>query len=208
MKNLNAVKDISTQAILTFTKSYSSAVAVSQGLINTEPLIIPTALPKVTTMAKQFDLINDHLASTPDDWLTSLPKKLITPEYLTRRKLANLRATYIFSLETHLESVTQRGNINFDDSVMMHLIRAHSICRPEENFYSYGVVEYANIQNIDPKTAYQEIGLMIESCGLIKIRSFAWMQTCINKINAVTNTNDFGPVWKECWEVVKRSAYT
>jgi len=96
MKNLNAVKDISSRAILTFTKSYSSAVAVSQGLINTEPLIIPTALPKVTTMAKQFDLINDHLASTPDAWLTSLPKKLITPEYLTRRKLANLRATYIF----------------------------------------------------------------------------------------------------------------
>lgn len=208
MKNLNCVVDISSKAILTFTKSYSCAVAVSQGLINTESLIIPTALPKVMTMAKQFDLINDHLASTPDAWLTSLPKKLITPEYLTRRKLASLRGTYIFSLETHLESVTKRGNINFDDSVMSHLIREHSLCKPNEGHYSYGIIEYANIQEIPVEVAYKEIGLMIESCGLIKIRSFAWMQTCINKINSVTNTNEFDRVWKECWEVVKRCAYT
>lgn len=208
MKNLNAVKDISTQAILTFTKSYSCAVAVSQGLINTEPLIIPTSIQRITNHVKKFDLLNDHLCGVPDVWIGSLSKDLITQDYLERKKIATLRATYINSLEVHLTTITSRGIIGFDDSVMPHLIDAHSLSNPETSQYSYGIIEYANIHNITPETAYQEIGVMIETCGLIKIRAFAWMQICIDRLNSITNPADLQKEWKDCWEIVKRCAFT
>jgi hypothetical protein len=208
MKNLNAVKDISTQAILTFTKSYSCAVAVSQGLINTEPVIIPTSIQKINTHVKKFDLLNDHLCCVPEEWVGSLPKNLITQDYLDRKRIATLRATYIYSLEIHLSSITSRGIIGFDDSVMPHLMREHSLSNPETSEYSYGIVEYANIHNITPDTAYQEIGVMIETCGLIKIRAFTWMQICIDRLNLITNPADLQKEWKDCWEVVKRCAFT
>lgn len=208
MKNLNCVIDISTKAILTFTKSYSCAVAVSQGLINTEPHIIPTSITKIANHVKRFDLVNDNLCSTKDDWMMSLPKHLITADYNKRRKLATTRATYIHSLEAHLDSVVSRGVLNFDEMVVPYLLEQHSRCDPERNSYSYGIVEYANIQNIDVKTAYDEIGVMLNTAGLIKIRAFSWMQNCVRKINSTEDLTMLSKIWKECWEDVKRCAFT
>lgn len=208
MNNLNCVIDISTKAILTFTKSYSCAVAVSQGMINTEPHIIPSSITKVGALVKQFNLSTDHLCSTPDAWLKTLPKALMNQEYAERRKLATTRATYIHSLEAHLDSVVQRGCVHFDETMLPHLMREHSLCRPEEGYYSYGIVEYANIQNITPKTAYQEVALVIETTGLIKIRAYAWMQMCIRKLNSTNDLTRLSAIWKECWEDVKRCAFT
>lgn len=208
MKNLNCVIDISSKAILTFTKSYSCAVAVSQGIINSEPHIIPTSITKIATQVKKFDLANDHLCSTKDNWLMSLPKHLQTPEYAKRRKLATTRATYIHSLEAHLESVTARAIIHFDDMVIAHLISSYNRCDPERNSYSYGIVEYANIQNIDVKTAFDEIGLTIQTVEQIRIRAYAWMQNCIRKINSTEDLTMLSAIWKQCWEDVKRCAFT
>lgn len=208
MNNLNCVIDISSKAILTFTKSYSCAVAVSQGMINTEPHVIPSSITKVGALVKQFNLSTDHLCSTPEAWLKTLPKSLMTTEYTERRKLATTRATYIHSLEAHLDAVVQRGCVHFDETMMAHLMRAQSSCNPDADYYSYGIIEYANIQNITPKAAYQEITVVIETTSMIKIRAYAWMQLCIRKLNSTNDLTRLSKVWKECWEDVKRCAFT
>jgi hypothetical protein len=73
---------------------------------------------------------------------------------------------------------------------------------------SSDLVEYANINDITPEVAYQEIGIMIETGTLIKIRTFAWMQICIDRLNAESRPAELNKVWLDCWEQVKRAAFT
>ena len=61
MENMYAVVDTTTRAILAFPNTQITAVYVSQGIVNSEPILIPTSLQTVGEDLEQYNLDTDVL---------------------------------------------------------------------------------------------------------------------------------------------------
>jgi hypothetical protein len=209
MENISAVVDTTTRAILAFPRSFTTAVYVSQGIVNTEPILIPTSIQVVDEDLKQYNLNVDILRLTPKNknWFGIVPDVLVTKSLLERRANARLRSSYIYTLEQQFQIQNFRSRIHYDESVSSHLLSELSKCNPETNTYSYGIVEYANIQEIEPSAAYQELSVMLDSSGLIKIRNFAWFIEYVRRFNMITDKEQLDIEMKNAWQSLVRNAY-
>ena len=63
MSALYTVIDVSTKAILALPKSFTTAIAVSKGMINTDVVVIPIEIDSVAQELKQFDFENIQIYS-------------------------------------------------------------------------------------------------------------------------------------------------
>ena len=208
MENMYAVVDKTTNIILSFPKSYTAAECVTQGLLDTKAIMIPTSLSKVGKEFKSYNLEKDFLklSISETSWLSKVPDHLINFNLQKKRKIARLRSIYIYSLEQRFLKIQNiRSIIHFDEHVYANLLDDIKKSDPITDTYSQGIVEYANIQAISPKTAYQEIKFMLDSSGLIKIRNYAWFKHYVKRFNALHTRKDLdiemAAVWKysELW---------
>jgi hypothetical protein len=208
MENMYAVVDKTTNIILSFPKSYTAAECVTQGLLDTKAIMIPTSLSKVGKEFKSYNLEKDFLklSISETSWLSKVPDHLINFNLQKKRKIARLRSIYIYSLEQRFLKIQNiRSIIHFDEHVYANLLDDIKKSDPITDTYSQGIVEYANIQTISPKTAYQEIKFMLDSSGLIKIRNYAWFKHYVKRFNALHTRKDLdiemAAVWKysELW---------
>ena len=203
-----AVVDKTTNIILSFPKSYTAAECVTQGFLDTKAIMIPTSLSKVGKEFKSYNLEKDFLklSISETSWLSKVPDHLINFNLQKKRKIARLRSIYIYSLEQRFLKIQNiRSIIHFDEHVYANLLDDIKKSDPITDTYSQGIVEYANIQAISPKTAYQEIKFMLDSSGLIKIRNYAWFKHYVKRFNALHTRKDLdiemAAVWKysELW---------
>jgi hypothetical protein len=208
MENMYAVVDKTTNIILSFPKSYTAAECVTQGLLDTKAIMIPTSLSKVGKEFKSYNLEKDFLklSISETSWLSKVPDHLINFNLQKKRKIARLRSIYIYSLEQRFLKIQNiRSIIHFDEHVYANLLDDIKKSDPITDTYSQGIVEYANIQAISPKTAYHEIKFMLDSSGLIKIRNYAWFKHYVKRFNALHTRKDLdiemAAVWKysELW---------
>lgn len=209
MENMCAVIDTTSRAILAFPQSYTTAVYVAQGIVNSEPVLIPSSLPQVDSEFKQFNLNTDILKLTPKDdtWVSAMPDMFITKELLERRNIAKLRSNYIYVLEQQFKMQNFRSIIYHDESVAAHLLKALKESDPMTNTFAYEITEYANIQGISPLAAYQELSVMLDSSGLIKIRNFAWFVEYVRKFNSLTTVAELDAEMINAWDSLVRNAY-
>ena len=208
MENMYAVIDVKTNIILSFPKSYTAAECVTQGLLDTKAIMIPTSLSKVGNEIKSYNLEKDFLKLdiSENSWISKVSDHLINFDLQKKRKIARLRSIYIYSLEQRFLKIQNiRSIIHFDEHVYANLLDDIKKSEPMTDTYSQGIVEYANIQAISPKTAYQEIKFMLDSSGLIKIRNYAWFKHYVKRFNALTTRKDLdiemAAVWRygELW---------
>lgn len=209
VENMCAVIDTTSRAILAFPQSYTTAVYVAQGIVNSEPVLIPSSLPQVDSEFKQFNLNTDILKLTPKDdtWVSAMPDMFITKELLERREIAKIRSNYIYVLEQQFKIQNFRSIIYHDEAVAAHLLKELANSNPSTDTFAYGIVEYANIQGISPLAAYQELSVMLDSSGLIKIRNFAWFVDYVRKFNTLTTVAQLDAEMINAWDSLVRNAY-
>jgi hypothetical protein len=208
-ENSYAVFDAESRIILVFPESYTTAVCVSQGMLNTEPILIPTSLKKISNELKQYNLDTDVLKLTPKQghWVSLVPDHLITEQLMLRIEIARLRSEYIYVLEQQFKIQNARSMLHFDEHVASYLIVEINESEPMTNTYAKGIVEYANIQNISPAAAYEELKFMIESSGLIKIRNYAWFSEYVRKFNNLTTKEELQAEIKNSWQSLVLNAF-
>lgn len=208
-ENCYAVFDTSTRIILVFPQSFTTAVYVSQGMLNTEPILIPTSLSRVGNELKQFDLNVDVLKLTPKQghWVSLVPDHLVNDQLLKQREIARLRSDYIYVLEQQFKIQNARSMLHFDEHVATYLLDEINKSEPMTNTYSQGIVEYASIQSIEVSAAYQEIRFMLDSSGLIKIRNYAWFTEYVRKFNCLTTKEELQAEVKNAWQSLVLNAF-
>lgn len=208
MENMYAVVDTTTRAILAFPNTQITAVYVSQGIVNSEPILIPSSLQTVGEDLEQYNLDTDVLKVAPKNgsWVELMPDMLITKSLMERRNTAKLRSKYIYILEQQFKIQNARSLLHYDESVNAHLLMELNKCDPTTNTYSYGILEYANIQKIDPSTAYQELTVMLDSSGLIKIRNFAWFMEYVRRFNMHNTKKSLEDEMQNAWDSIVRNS--
>lgn len=203
MENLYAIVDDATKIILSFPGSYSTAHYVSQGILKTKAVMIPTSLQSVSDSLKRYDLKNDvlKLDIKENSWVSLVPPHQISKTIIQKRNICRLRSSYIYSLEQRFLKISGiRSIIHFDEHITPFLISEIKKSKPETDEYADGIVDYANIQSISPAAAYREIKLMLDSSGLIKIRNQAWFLTFVKKFNSLTNKKEFDEEMEKAWD--------
>jgi hypothetical protein len=208
-ENIYAVYDTETRIILCFPRSYTTALYVSQGILNTEPILIPSSLARVGNELKQFNLNVDVLRLTPKQghWVSLVPDHLVNDKLSKQREIAKLRSEYIYVLEQQFKIQNARSILHFDEQVMSFLSHEVNKSEPMTDTYSMGIIEYANIQSISPKVAYQEIKFMLDSSSLIKIRNYAWFTEYIRKFNSLTTKEELAAEVKNAWQSLVLNAF-
>jgi hypothetical protein len=208
-ENCYAVFDTSTRIILVFPQSYTTAVYVSQGMLNTEPILIPTSLARVGNELKQFDLNVDVLKLTPKQghWVSLVPDHLVNEQLIKQREIARLRSDYIYVLEQQFKIQNARSMLHFDEHVATYLLDEVNKSDPTTDLYSQGIIEYANIQSMEFKAAYQEVKFLLDSSGLIKIRNYAWFTEYVRKFNSLTTKEELQAEVKNAWQSLVLNAF-
>jgi hypothetical protein len=204
VENLYAVIDNSTNIILSFPRSYTAANCVAQGILNTKAVMIPTSISKVGDEFKRYNLQKDFLKFSVNDksWVSIVPDHLVNSNLQQKRKIARLRSVYIYSLEQRfLKIQNARSIIHFDEQVYAYLLDNIKKSDPASNIYPQGIIEYANIQSIAPKAAYNEIKFMLDSSGLIKIRNYAWFLVYVKKFNALVTKKELENEMDNAWHL-------
>lgn len=185
MNDLYMVIDCGTHGVLCFAKTPVAANSVSLGFINSVAEMLPYSIPRRAQQFKKLNLdLDNGIFKISHGHLVPLEEHLQTPEFLQQRRIARMRAAYIYSLETHLKRFTLRSNLQFDAENTAFLMEQLRRSRPENNDYALGIQEYAVIHDIEPQAAYQEISMILDTNGLIKTRSVALYNKYVQKFNA------------------------
>jgi hypothetical protein len=146
--------------------------------------MFPGSLPWRAKELENIDLKSNHLMINNGN-ISILPDHLVTEKFLANKEVAKLRALYINSLEVYLKIQLARVNIFNDENVVTYMQREVVASTPEVGVYSNGIHEYANISEISPESAYNELKLMLDSISLIKLRNMAWYRKYVSIINTL-----------------------
>lgn len=206
--SLNIVADHDTLAVLAVTRTLSTASYVTEGMFNTYATSIPTDLSLIRDRVyDRCDPLTDYiqLDYTRDEqgnihYVKKMDESLITEEFLNRRKLATLRAKHIYYQETYYKHYLARvgvfpGNFGIGNSVDYSL----DTCDVDSGFYSDGIVEYAEIMEMTPAEAYQELKVLMDSISIVKMKYFAWYRKNIQVINKMQTEEEMVEYSKGIW---------
>lgn len=100
------------------------------------------------------------------------------------------KAELIFPLITNMTQGLIDNSIKYipefyipiDDTIAYNL----SQCKPEQNFYSVGVIRYGQMVGMSPEEAYRELALEVESTHALKMRVYSVAKKYENLIREVT----------------------
>jgi hypothetical protein len=122
-----------------------------------------------TNSGRNFDLV--ELESVNEAWLE-------------KRKLANYRSEKIKLLESVCERyMTRLKKFTADDLFFQYLTTQFPLVNIEKNKFPPSIIEWAEIQNISPISAYQELKMDYESTNISIMRIHAIWNKYVDKIN-------------------------
>lgn len=213
---LYLVIDQINKCVITTTTSISTANAVSNGILNSSPMIIwfpyfdnthdivkanrneninYKLVRKFVTHNKGGTTVADShmyecVEETPSGRmfdLVPMDVNLITSEWTNRRRLGNFRASLMMELEMYCERYLAR-TINFcgDELLFPYLQKQIELSNPEIEYYSPGIQEWALLNEIDSADAYQELKMKYDSACINTMRVNAFWNKLVNKFNNIT----------------------
>jgi hypothetical protein len=197
---LNVVADYSTNGILAYPRSASCAHYTSLGMVDTYNATIPVDLPHVKALLSVYTLGKDHLmvSRKKGTYVEVMPEHMITEQFLERKKLAELRAKYIYFQEAYYRYFLVKSLFspeNLGGCVDSALFDSD----PTISKYSDMIKDYSEILNITDKEAYDELKLLVNSSKAIKMRYFAYYRRNIAEINKLTTQKELEEYSANSW---------
>lgn len=196
MNDLYLVFDHATYGVLCIARTASVANSVSLGFINSMADMLPTSIPKRASMIKDLDLDRDIL-KIDKGTLILLEPHLQTPAFLEQRRVARLRARFIYGLEAHLRRFTTRSCLQYDTENSVFLMDQLRQSDPTAGVYALGIQEYAAIHDISVDAAHQEVAMIMDTAGLIKTRSVALYNKYVQRFNGCTTQDQCQAVFDQ-----------
>ena len=179
------VVDNHTNGIMCECATFSIAHSVSSGFINSSIKVLPSNLPwQSEEFNLKFNKIDQHYQFNMGK-INIMNPSLITEEWIDLKNLAILRNTWQLTWETRCNQYLLNRNIEYAhiDQFEGFLWRELDACKPESEFYTQAIIEWASLSDVDPRTAYQELKLKAESRGLQYIRNHAIHQKYVFLLN-------------------------
>lgn len=196
MNDLYLVFDCATHGVLCIARTASVANSVSLGFINSMADMLPTSIPKRADMIKDLDLDRDIL-KIDKGTLVLLEPHLQTAAFLEQRRVARLRARFIYGLEAHLRRFTTRSCLQYDTENSVFLMDQLRQSDPAAGVYALGIQEYAAIHDISVDAAYQEMAMIMDTAGLVKTRSVALYNKYVQRFNGCTTQDQCQAVFDQ-----------
>lgn len=204
---MHIVADHETFGILAVTRTQATASYVSEGILNSFATNVPTDLPLIKKrIYDRCDPVNDYVKlnyERGDDgnviYICPLEENLITEEFIRKRKLARLRAQHIYYQESYyrlyLSRVAVFPGIGLGTTVAWSLLNSND----DDGDYSDGILEYAEIMELDPSQAYQELKLLMDSASIVNMKYFAWYRKNVQAINQMTTEEEMIEYSRGVW---------
>jgi hypothetical protein len=188
MKQKIIVVDNNTDGIMCECSSFSIAHSVSCGFINSSIKVLPSNLPwQAEEFNKDFNSNSQHYQHRTTKIYDMTPS-LINKQWIDLKELAILRNVWQTIWETRCNQFLLNRNIEYAHLEQFEgfLWREIDSCKPNENFYTQAIVEWATLSDVGIATAYQELKLKAESRGLQYIRNHAIHQKYVFLLNQET----------------------
>lgn len=209
------VIDQETKGVLTRCSSASIANSVSKGILNSSMMTIyfPYFRTKHNIINYQSDislnykLVRAHKSEysnlqmpTSDVEMYEIVEKTnsgrtfdlveitdVDSEWIEKRKLANQRSEKIRSLEIVCERYMARlKEFSADDMFFQYLKTQLPLVDEEKNQYPYSILEWAEIRNVSPSSAFQELKMKYESVNISIMRIHAIWNKYVDQINSLS----------------------
>jgi len=172
----------------------SCAQAVVQGILNTDIRVV------------FHSNVDDHSLI---DWNKKYKKNNTAEGYVESTdippdknildliKLAEIRSKYLHKLELKTLQYIQRFQGLYDDTTLYFIGSALSLSNPDLNKFDFAILEYANMLNIEPISAYNHLKMKYDSYKMLKIKSYASYEKYRNEINNYFEKNDIKNIYKK-----------
>jgi len=172
----------------------SCAQAVVQGILNTDIRVV------------FHSNVDDHSLI---DWNKKYKKNNTAEGYIESTdippdknildliKLAEIRSKYLHKLELKTLQYIQRFQGLYDDTTLYFIGSAISLSNPDLNKFDFAILEYANMLNIEPISAYNHLKMKYDSYKMLKIKSYASYEKYRNEINNYLEKNDIKNIYKK-----------
>lgn len=146
--------------------------------------------------SNNFQYYQSSESNKPFD-LIDLDKEIITADWIKKRKIANLRSKYIRNLESTCERYLGRLKKFVSDEVFFQYLSSQlPLVNIEKNQYPNSIIEYAEIANLTPFSAYQELKMIYDSTGISHMRIHAVWNKYVDEINTFETEEDVQNIYQ------------
>ena len=205
MKYKFLVCDLETNYILCESQTLSIAQAVSSGILNSQSIILPV-------ITDAIEKINFHDLTQ----FYKIKKTKIYPVIDVEISSRNLNQKILVDMRNTAHHKWEglcwmSANINLTDyHSMAHahvfLVPALNKCIPEENYYTELIEEWAELSDVAPAVAYQELTIKTQAYGMQYIRNHAVYHRVVREINQCHSLDDMHQVIEQGRNVLSKWA--
>ena len=174
----------------------SCAQAVVQGILNTAIQILFHTPENIDSYSK-IDLSMRYKKNNTAEGRIESTDMPPEQDILDLIRLAEIRKKYLHKLELKTLAYIQRFQGLYDETTLYYIGSALSLSNPDLNKFDFAILEYANMLNIDPKSAYNDLKMKFDSYKMLKIKSYASYEKYKIEINNYTNKNDIKNIYKK-----------
>jgi hypothetical protein len=172
----------------------SCAQAVVQGILNTA---IQVMFHSNVDSYSKIDLNKQYKKNNTSEGYVESTDMPPDRDILDLIKLATIRTKYLHKLELKTLAYIQRFQGLYDETTLYYVGSALSLSNPDLNKFDFAILEYANMLNIEPKSAYNDLKMKFDSYKMLKIKSYASYEKYKTEINNYTNKNDIKNIYKK-----------
>jgi hypothetical protein len=193
-KNVIIIYDNFNRGILGTANSETHANALCLGILNSRFVELDESLCE----SLNFDVLTEHYQLPYNFPITPLPSKFITGEWIGKRVIYQRKSIFLSLWESKVKGIVSQNNDFFGNSSLMAFLKSQlDKCSPDNDFYTKPILEWAEIQEVSPNSAFQELMLRYEGHGLVHLRSHALYHKYARKISLAEKYNDIEKLYND-----------
>lgn len=201
------IVDSGTNGILLADKNPVVVNYLNRGMLDCHVHRCGVSSPGNPTMHKvnndDCNKVMDKLTGILDD----LHPSEVDDRFLGLKRVLRLRRPLIYTLMGCVEAVTAWVHLTPFENCETTLDYTLRECYPENDIWTDGLVEYANIIGLEPKHAYRELKLQFDDIQHRKMRAWAFMKVLSDEINRVTDAEQANRLNKRIVDEIIRNAW-
>jgi hypothetical protein len=201
------IYDTSNQGIIWIGGSIPVANKLKQGILDSDfTLIMPGH--SIYDSINSADLINTHWHwDHKNQKITIIDSNNINPLYLENKKIVLMRGPVMGYLYGLVFWALRKTKVFPADGIDSDINFSLQQCDPENNIYSYSVIEYATICEMPPKEAYKQLKLQVENLQSQKLRIYSYADYFSSKINQCRTKEELDLVKEDIFKKFVKDSY-
>lgn len=191
------ITDTSNDGVIWVGKSLPVANAIRRGLLDCDLYFLGEHSDQYMQLIPKLVQEQYLKYDNKDFRVINMTVNAVNDLYLEKRRLANLRSLPMLGLFNWSYGSTRKTSIShipsIDNDITFSLLESD----PENGKYEQSIQEYSDILGISVEEGYKELKLLSENFRTRKIRTFAYTEYFVNKINNAYNEDQIKEINEE-----------